>query len=227
MKVFELRVSRAPWARHWTPNLLKRPSRKFILYVQNKRKQLVSFGTFLHFINLTPSSLQKYFKSDFTFMPLMMTVLRQSLLLPNICFHSSFHRNYIEWNPENSRKYCKCMCMCSSWKSGHKDLFELLWNIVLNWTHFDLLHHFNAPQLWRVKFWTVTLWDGFVFDSLAQVLNCLTPACFASQRSHHLPCKLHGAAVLSVRTYADKAASKLTVNLIICLIWQTLYLVQK
>lgn len=37
---------------------------------------------------------------------------------------------------------------------------------------------------------------------------------FAFQRSHHLPCKLHGAAALSVRTYADKAASKTTACLL-------------
>uniref|UniRef100_A0A3B4UZ96 Dihydrolipoyl dehydrogenase n=1 Tax=Seriola dumerili TaxID=41447 RepID=A0A3B4UZ96_SERDU len=29
---------------------------------------------------------------------------------------------------------------------------------------------------------------------------------FASKRSHHLPCKLHGATAVSARTYADKAA---------------------
>lgn len=43
---------------------------------------------------------------------------------------------------------------------------------------------------------------------MSEGCRCYFFVCFVSQRSHNLPCKLHGAAALSVRTYADKASSK-------------------
>ena len=49
----------------------------------------------------------------------------------------------------------------------------------------------------------------YVSDCYCEVFSDCFSVLSPSQRSHHLPCKLHGATALSVRTYADKAASKI------------------